>query len=102
MSGDDLERAVIDEVEGSGRTPLFEGGPRTVHLALDAGESIPAHQHPGREILFHVLNGTVDLTVGEESLRLDAGELARFDGDRDISPAAVTDAEALVVLANPG
>lgn len=100
MSGDELERAALDGVEGDGRTPLFEGDPRTVHVALDQGESIPAHQHPGTDILFQVLDGTVDLTLDEESLRLDAGEMARFDGDQDISPAAVTDTEALVVLAD--
>ncbi|WP_324757292.1 cupin domain-containing protein [Haloarcula montana] len=102
QSGDtttETERVSLSELDGDGRTPLFEGEPRTVRLALDAGESVPPHQHPGRQIVFQVLDGEFDLELGAETLSLSAGEVARFDGAQDISPTAVTDAEALLVLA---
>jgi quercetin dioxygenase-like cupin family protein len=68
-------------------------------LTLDAGESIPAHKHPGRDIVFLLRSGAVDLTLGDETLSLSPGEIVRFDGDQDISPAATADSEALLVLA---
>lgn len=95
----ETERVSLSALDGEGRTPLFEGEPRTVRLTLDAGESVPPHQHPGREIVFHVLDGEFDLTLGEETLSLEAGDVARFDGAQDISPSATTDAAALLVLA---
>lgn len=98
----DVERASLDEYDEQGRTPLFEGGPRTVRLALEAGDEVPPHRHPDRDVLFHVLEGEVALTLGDETLRLSPGEVVRFDGGRDISPRAETDCEALVVLAPSG
>ncbi|MFB6177850.1 MAG: cupin domain-containing protein [Halobaculum sp.] len=77
---------------------LHESDPRTVLLSLDAGESVPEHRHPGETILFQVVSGTVDLTVGEDRRELSAGDLARFDGDQAISPHAESDTVALVVL----
>jgi len=92
------ERADLDG-DGAGRTRLFDGEPKTIQLSLDAGESIPAHTHPGRDIVFYLHSGAVDLTLGDETLSLSPGELVRFDGDQDISPAATADSEALLVLA---
>lgn len=92
------ERTDLDG-DGTGRTRLFEGGPKTIQLSLDAGESIPAHTHPGRDIVFYLRSGAVDLTLGDETLSLSPGEIVRFDGDQDISPAATADSEALLVLA---
>ncbi|WP_336337301.1 cupin domain-containing protein [Haloarcula brevis] len=93
------ERATLDGDEG-GRARLFDGEPKTVQLSLDAGESIPAHSHPGRHIVFYLRSGAVDLTLGAETLSLSAGDVVRFDGDQDISPAATADSEALLVLAS--
>jgi quercetin dioxygenase-like cupin family protein len=93
------ERATLDGDEG-GRARLFDGEPKTVQLSLDAGESIPAHSHPGRDIVFYLRSGAVDLTLGDETLSLSPGEVVRFDGDQDISPAATADSEALLVLAS--
>ncbi|GCF14653.1 hypothetical protein Harman_25880 [Haloarcula mannanilytica] len=92
------ERADLD-ADGAGRTRLFGGEPKTIQLSLDAGESIPAHTHPGRDIVFYLRSGAVDLTLGDETLSLSPGEVVRFDGDQDISPAATADSEALLVLA---
>lgn len=80
-----------------GRTPAFEE-PYTVVLGLEAGEGVPEHSHPGEAILFAVQDGELDLSVGEETRTLVAGDLARFDGDQDISVAATEDSKALVVL----
>jgi quercetin dioxygenase-like cupin family protein len=93
-----MERVHLDGDTPS-RQPLFDGEPRTVLLALDAGESVPAHRHPDRRIVFHVLDGELALTLDEETHALAAGDVVRFDGDQDISPAAETDARALLVLA---
>jgi quercetin dioxygenase-like cupin family protein len=103
QSGDtttETERVSLSTLDGDGRTPVFEGDPRTVRLALAAGESVPPHRHPGQQILFSVHEGEFDLDLGSETLSLSAGEIARFDGAQDISPTAVTDAVALVVLAD--
>jgi len=89
----------LPDVEKDGRKPLFEGEPHTVRLALDAGESVPPHQHPDRDIVCHVLQGEIAMTLGEETHHLEAGDLARFDGDQDISPTAESDALALPVPA---
>ncbi|MBX0296485.1 cupin domain-containing protein [Haloarcula nitratireducens] len=94
-----VERANVDAAESEGRTALFEGEPRTVHLSLSAEQRVPPHDHPERRILFHVLDGEIALDLDEETYDLSAGDALRFDGDRQISPEAVTDARALVVLA---
>lgn len=94
-----LERASLPELDGAGRAALFEGEPRTVRLALEAGESIPAHRHPGRDVVCHLLSGRMELTLAGETVSLEAGDVVRFDGAQDISPRAETDCEAVLVLA---
>jgi quercetin dioxygenase-like cupin family protein len=90
----------LDEIaaEADPHAVLHEDGPRTVVLSLDADESIPAHEHPGKTVLFQVRFGRVTLTVGEETNQLEPGDIARFSGDEAVSPHAETDAEALVTL----
>ncbi|MFU1780765.1 cupin domain-containing protein [Haloarcula japonica] len=95
----ETERATLGG-DGDGRMRLFDGEPKTVRLTLDAGESIPAHKHPGRDIVFLLRSGAVDLTLGDETVSLSPGDVVRFDGDQDISPAATADSEALLVLAS--
>lgn len=94
----------LSELEATPHANVFPGGePRTVRVALDAGERVPRHDHPGRRVVFHVLEGEVDLTVGESSHELAAGHVVQFDGARSVSVDALTDARALVVLARePG
>lgn len=50
-------------------------------------------------MVFHVLEGEIDLTVGEWSHELEAGHVVQFDGARSVAVDALTDARALVVLA---
>jgi len=93
----DTERATLDG-DGDNRTRLFDGEPKTIRLTLDAGESTPAHKHPGRDIVFLLRSGAVDLTLDDETVSLSPGGIVRFGGDQDISPAATADSEALLVL----
>lgn len=88
----------LPSFDAEGRTPVFED-PHTVVLRLPAGGSVPAHTHPGRDILFSVFEGALDLSVGGETRRLEAGDFARFDGAREIAVDAREDVRALVVLA---
>lgn len=93
------ERVDLGDLDGGGRATLFEGEPHTVRLALAAGEEVPPHQHPEREIVFHQLSGELELHLDGDALSLTPGDVVRFDGDQDISPKATTDSEALLVLA---
>ena len=90
----------LDDLDTTSHAVAFpDEEPRTVRLQLTADERIPPHRHPDRRIVFHVLSGSLDLDVGEEIHRVEAGDIALFDGDQDISPHAVTDSIALLVLA---
>jgi quercetin dioxygenase-like cupin family protein len=90
----------LPDLETEPHADVFPGDePKTVRLSLGAGEQVPEHSHPGRRIVCYVISGTVELTLGDSTHGLDAGDIARFDGDQDISPRAVTDATVLLVLA---
>lgn len=94
-----MQTATLADFDADGPTPVFEN-PYTVHLGLEAGDSVPPHTHPGQAILFAVQEGELELTVGEETATLDAGDVASFDGDADIAVEALDDARALVVFAD--
>jgi quercetin dioxygenase-like cupin family protein len=89
----------LSALDGTHATVFPGAEPRTVRLALDAGERVDRHSHPGRDVVFLVIEGAVELTVGDETLALGAGQAARFDGERDVSPLATEACTALVVLA---
>lgn len=93
-----VETARLDEVNGRPGATVFDGEPRVVRLALDAGESVPEHDHPGATVLLVVRRGVLDVTVDGETHTLGAGELIRFDGERSVAPAAREDSVAMVVL----
>jgi len=73
--------------------------PKTVRLSLAADERIAPHTHPGRDIVFYLVDGAVDLDLDDETLSLTAGDVARFEGEREISPVARESSTALLVLA---
>lgn len=73
--------------------------PRTVRLQLAADERVPRHRHPDSNVVFYVCSGAVELALGDEHYDLEPGDVARFDGDQEISPYAVADSTALVVFA---
>ncbi|WP_312907432.1 cupin domain-containing protein [Natronosalvus caseinilyticus] len=93
------ERAVLKDLEGSPHARVFEGEPQTIRLTLSAGDSIASHQHPDRQIVFYLLEGRLTVTLGEDDHDLEAGDIVRFDGDQYVSPAAIEDSVALLVLA---
>lgn len=93
------ERETLADLEGTPHARVFEGEPQTIRLTLEAGERVPPHQHPDRQIVFHLLEGRVDVTLDETVYEVTAGEVVRFDGNQDISPEALEDSTALLVLA---
>jgi quercetin dioxygenase-like cupin family protein len=79
---------------------LFETPrPRAVRLSLAAGQSMPAHTHPESDVLIHVVEGRMTITVDGASYDCPAGDLLRFDGRQEVAPRAETDAVAVVVFA---
>lgn len=90
----------LDELTETPHERVFaEPRPKTVRLELAAGEQVPEHTHPGRDVLLYVVSGRLYLSLDGETHRLDPGDTVRFSGDRDVSPTAIDDTTALVVLA---
>ena len=89
----------LSDLDATPHAEVFADSPRTVRLALEAGQSMAPHRHPGETVLFHVLDGELTLRLDGVDHELAAGGLLRFDGDREVSPRAETDATALVVFA---
>ena len=90
----------LTALDGEPHANVFPGAdPKTIRLTLDDGDEIAPHTHPGHDVVFYLVEGAVTLTVGEESHDLDAGDIARFDGDQDIAPRALEESAALVILA---
>ncbi|MFB6269378.1 MAG: cupin domain-containing protein [Halobacterium sp.] len=87
--------ALVDEPHAE----VFDArDPRTVRLSLEAGERVPAHQHPESMVVLYVLTGEIALSLGGDEYDLSEGDAVRFDGAQDVSPEAVTDAEAFLVF----
>nr|WP_274326158.1 cupin domain-containing protein [Halosimplex aquaticum] len=90
----------LDDLDGEPHANAFpDAEPKTIRLTLAAGEAVPAHDHPDREIVLYLVEGEIELTLGEETHEVTAGDVARFDGDQDVSPKATEDSTALLVLA---
>lgn len=73
--------------------------PKTVRLTLDAGEGVDPHTHPDRDIVLYLVDGAIDLELDGEHYSVEEGDIARFDGEREVSPVAREPSTALVVLA---
>ncbi|GAB3682542.1 hypothetical protein GCM10028857_08610 [Salinarchaeum chitinilyticum] len=93
------EVVALDELDAEPHAVLFEDEPKTIRLSLAAGDEIAAHSHPDRQIVFHLLSGSIDVTLDDTTHVLEPGDVARFDGKRDIAPLAKEDSTALLVLA---
>lgn len=89
--------AALDGVPHARAFPDAE--PKAIRLTLDADEEIPAHTHPDREIVLYLISGELALSVGNETDTLEAGDIARFEGEEKISPRAIEASTALLVLA---
>jgi len=93
-----VQRASLDSSASAKKQPLFDGSPRTVRVTLDEDGEIAEHNHPGTDILFFVVDGSLELTLDDEMYRLESGDIVRFDGQRMISGTASEPTTAVVVL----
>lgn len=90
----------VDNLDGDPHANVFpESEPKTIRLTLKEGESVDPHRHPGRDIVLHLLEGAVNLDLDNETFDLAAGDVIRFEGEREVSPYAVEDSVALIILA---
>lgn len=95
-----VELTHLPDLEGSPHDEVFDGGdPRTVRLHLEAGESVPPHRHPEATVVLYLVSGRLELEVGPNAHILQAGDAIRFDGRQEVSPEAIEETVALVVLA---
>ena len=90
----------LSQLEGEPHANVFpDAEPKTIRLTLSAGEAVAPHTHPGRDIVCYLLEGRIELQVGGGTDELAAGDVARFEGEAEISPHAIEDSTALLVLA---
>lgn len=90
----------LSELTGEPHATVFpDSEPKTIRLTLAEGEEVPRHSHPDRRIVCYLVSGTIELRLDDDVETLSAGDVARFDGERRISPRAVEDSTALLVLA---
>lgn len=91
----------LDELDGHPHANVFpENEPKTIRLTLDKGEKVASHSHPGREIVFYLIDGAIELKLDDQTYELRAGDVAHFEGEQEIAPSAVEESTALIVLAS--
>ncbi|WP_435075217.1 cupin domain-containing protein [Halorubrum sp. HHNYT27] len=91
----------LDELNGQPHANVFpDEEPKTIRLTLDAGGEVASHSHPDREIVCYLIEGAIELELGDETHELLAGDVARFNGDQEIAPRAIEKSTALIVLAS--
>lgn len=90
----------LDDLTETPHENVFPGSePKTVRLSLAEGESVPAHDHPERQIVLYLVSGALDVTLDGETYEVESGDALRFDGRRTVEPEARADSTALLVLA---
>jgi quercetin dioxygenase-like cupin family protein len=90
----------LPDLDGTPHANVFPTEePKTIRLTLDADERVDPHTHPGRDIVLYVVEGAIDLELDGERHALEAGDIAQFPGEREVSPIAREPSVALVVLA---
>jgi len=90
----------LADLDGEPHANAFPGDePKTIRLTLADGEAVPSHTHPGRDVVFYLLEGAIELDLDDETHEVTAGDVARFEGEWEISPRALEDSVALIVLA---
>lgn len=93
------QHVTLADLEATPHALVFERpAPKTIRLALDAGDSVPAHSHPGEDVVLHLVEGRLELDLDDETYDLAAGDLVRFAGEREVSPTAVEDSVAVIVF----
>lgn len=72
-----------------------------VHIFLEAGKSVPAHDHKGQEVFFTLIKGAVTVKLNEvEDYPLVPGGVLNFAGEATVSVHATKDSEFFVYLIN--
>lgn len=95
------EKARLDGTPDAAHARPFDAGePPVVRLSLSAGERVDPHTHPDRKVVLVLRSGVLDVDIGEKTHRVEAGDVLRFDGRNEVSPYAVEDSDALIVLAH--
>jgi quercetin dioxygenase-like cupin family protein len=90
----------LDDLTATPHANPFPGAePKVVQLKLPAEERVEPHRHPDRQIVLHLLSGRLELQLDDDVHELNAGDVVRFDGQREVCPTAIEDSEALLVLA---
>ncbi|MDV8001510.1 XRE family transcriptional regulator [Rhodococcus sp. IEGM 1408] len=100
------EGTTLTRSEGTvgGHTRLLPGGPNdTQFLEFVETNHVPGRffEHPGREWLY-VTRGTVLLEVGDSLSRLEAGDVARYDGTLQHRWYVPEGGEACLIVSRPG
>lgn len=63
------------------------------------GDLIEKHNHPGAEVLFAVVKGTLKVFLNESEIHeVKAGQVLNFKGDNYINAEFIEDGEVLVTL----
>ncbi|WP_434523134.1 cupin domain-containing protein [Halorubrum sp. AS12] len=77
----------LNELDGQPHANVFpDAEPKTIRLTLDAGGEVAPHSHPDRKIVFHLIEGAIELELDGETHELSAGDVACFDGDQRLLP----------------
>jgi len=94
------DHASLDDLTATPHARPFDAGePTIIRLALSAGERVPEHTHPERRIVLFLRKGRLEVDLDDETHTLEEGDVVRFDGRREVSPHALEESEALLVLA---
>jgi quercetin dioxygenase-like cupin family protein len=94
------EHTDLKDLEATAHAEVFETRkPRTVRLLLEAEESVPPHTHPGTDVVFLCLSGQIELSVDDEVFHVNSEEAVRFRGEQEVSPKAIEDSTAIIVIA---
>lgn len=76
---------------------------KTVKKELKKGESIARHHHEGKEIVFIVVKGQIEIKLdGVEKHLLIPGKLLQFNGQHFIEGEALEDTSIFVTLVDEG
>lgn len=95
----DPEVTSLDGLTDRPHATVFEAdAPRTVRLALGAGEGVAEHRHPDHDVVLYVVSGRLELRLDGEPHDVEAGDAVRFDGETPVEPRATEESVALVVL----
>lgn len=79
---------------------VHSGTMSVAHWRVEAGATAPLHRHP-HEMIVNVLEGELEITVGEETTVLRAGGVAVIPGDVPHGVTARTDCRILDVWHPP-